>query len=139
MKRWRAGARPRMLCMVVTAVKAAALPGSPRAEILRLRARYLLQIVGLAAAYYVAAHVGYEFEFAGPVAAIMWLPVGVAISFLYLGGIGLWPGVLVGDLLVNDYGALPLGTAIGQTAGNVIGALVATLLMRRLIRDSSPL
>jgi signal transduction histidine kinase len=125
--------------MVVTAVKAVALPGSPRAEILRLRARYLLQIVGLAAAYYVAAHVGYEFEFAGPVAAIMWLPVGVAISFLYLGGIGLWPGVLVGDLLVNDYGALPLGSAIGQTAGNVLEALVATLLMRRLIRDGPPL
>ena len=46
-------------------------------------------------------------EFAGPVAAIVWLPVGVAIAFLYLGGLGLWPGVLVGDLLVNDYSALP--------------------------------
>jgi signal transduction histidine kinase len=125
-----------MLCVFMTAVKAAALPASPRAEVLRLRGRYLLQIAGLAASYYVAAHLGYEFEFAGPVAAIMWLPVGVAIAFLYLGGIGLWPGVLVGDLLVNDYSALPVGSAVGQTCGNVLEALVATLLMRRLIVGS---
>ena len=40
--------------------------------------------------------------------------------FLYLGGLALWPGVLIGDLLVNDYGALPLGTALAQTAGNLL-------------------
>jgi signal transduction histidine kinase len=132
-----------MLRVVMTAVKAAALAGSPRAHVLRRlavrRGRYLLQIVGLAATYYVAAHVGYEFEFAGPVAAIMWLPVGVAISFLYLGGVGLWPGVLVGDLLVNDYAMLPVGSAVGQSCGNLLESLVATLLMGRLIRDRRPL
>jgi signal transduction histidine kinase len=123
----------------MAAVKPAALLVWPRTHLAVLRGRYLLQIVGLAASYYVAAHVGYELEFAGPVAAIMWLPVGVAISFLYLGGVGLWPGVLVGDLLVNDYAALPLGSAVGQTCGNVLEAVVATLLMRRLIRDAPPL
>src|SRR5262249_10256391 len=65
-----------------------------------------------------------------------WLPVGVAIAFLYFGGIGLWPGVLVGDLLVNDYSALPVGSAVAQTAGNVMEALVATLIMRRTIHGS---
>jgi hypothetical protein len=64
-----------------------------------LRARYLAGVVALAGAYYAAAKVGYELEFAGPVAAIVWLPAGVAISFLCLGGLRLWPGVLVGDLL----------------------------------------
>ena len=56
---------------------------------------------------------------------------GSPISFLYLGGVGLWPGVLVGDLLVNDYSALPIGSAVGQTFGNLLEVLVATLLMRR--------
>jgi signal transduction histidine kinase len=93
----------------------------------------------LAITYYAAAQAGYQFEFAGPVAAIVWLPVGVAISFLYLGGIGLWPGVLVGDLLVNDYSALPVGSAAGQTFGNLLEVLVATLLMRRLIPRGAPL
>jgi signal transduction histidine kinase len=93
----------------------------------------------LAAVYYGAAHVGYALEFAGPVAAIIWLPVGVGIAFLYLGGLQLWPGVLVGDLLANNYSALPLGSAIGQTCGNVLEVIVATVLLRRLVRSGSPL
>ncbi|HEX6742756.1 MAG TPA: MASE1 domain-containing protein [Solirubrobacteraceae bacterium] len=121
----------------------AAFPGASWAPALRRwvgwRGRNLLGIGALAVTYYVAAQVGYAFEFAGPVAAIVWLPVGVAISFLYLGGVGLWPGVLVGDLLVNDYSALPVGSAAGQTFGNLLEVLVATLLMRRLIPRGAPL
>jgi signal transduction histidine kinase len=63
----------------------------------------------------------------------------VAIAFLYLGGWRYWPGVLIGDLLANDYHALPLGSALGQTAGNMLEVLIATWLMRRLIRDDAPL
>ncbi|HMJ37674.1 MAG TPA: MASE1 domain-containing protein [Baekduia sp.] len=103
------------------------------------RARYVLGVFVLAMAYYGAAKSGYVLDFAGPVAAILWLPVGVAIAFLYLAGLRFWPGVLIGDLLANDYHALPLGTALGQTAGNMLEALTATVLMRRLIRDGSPL
>src|SRR4051794_16470219 len=104
------------------------------------RGRYVGGVVGLAGAYYGAAKVGYELEFAGPVAAIVWLPAGVAISFLCLGGLRFWPGVLVGDLLANDYSALPVGSAFGQTAGNMVEVLVAALLIRRLAaRHGSPL
>jgi signal transduction histidine kinase len=51
----------------------------------------------LAAIYYASAQVGYAIRFAGSVAAIAWLPVGVAIAFLYLGGIraGSGPGALI--------------------------------------------
>ena len=80
---------------------------------------YPLAVLALAAAYYGAAELGYALEVAGPVAAIVWLPVGVGIAALYLGGTRLWPGVLIGDLLANDYGALPVGTALVQTCGNL--------------------
>src|SRR4051794_20521681 len=127
-------------------VKPAAFPalrGVPRPHAVRrwvaARGRYAAQVGALALTYYVAAQVGFALDFAGPVAAIVWLPVGVAISFLYLGGVGLWPGVLVGDLLVNDYSALPVGSAAGQTFGNLLEVLVATLLMRRLIPRGAPL
>jgi signal transduction histidine kinase len=103
------------------------------------RARQVLGIAALAALYYGAARLGYAFQFAGPVAAIVWLPVGVGISFLYLGGLRLWPGVVVGDLLANDYGALPVGSALGQTAGNVLEVLAATVLLQRLVPTGSPL
>ena len=85
------------------------------------------------------AQIGYALQFAGPVAAIVWLPVGIGVAFLYLGGLRYWPGVLIGDLLANDYAALPLGSALGQTAGNVLEVLVVTVLLRRLVPRGDPL
>jgi signal transduction histidine kinase len=118
-------------------------PRSVRRWLLRMggdpRIRYAVGLLVLPLAYYGAAKSGYVLDFAGPVAAIVWLPVGVAIAFLYLGGWRYWPGVLIGDLLANDYHALPLGSALGQTAGNMLEVLIATGLMRRLIRDGAPL
>jgi signal transduction histidine kinase len=85
------------------------------------------------------AEIGYALQFAGPVAAIVWLPVGIGVAFLYLGGLGYWPGVLIGDLLANDYDALPLGSALGQTLGNVLEVLVITMLLRALVQRDDPL
>ena len=68
-----------------------------------VRGRWVAGVVALAVAYYAAAKLGYALEFSGPVAAIVWLPAGVAIAFLSLGGLRFWPGVLMGDLLANDY------------------------------------
>jgi signal transduction histidine kinase len=99
--------------------------------------RYVATVGLVVAAYYGAAKLGYAIGFAGPVAAIVWLPVGVGIASLYIGGLGLWPGVLAGDLLANDYTALPLGAALGQTAGNLLEVVVAALLLRRLVRGSA--
>src|SRR5689334_7108624 len=116
-------------------------PGSVRLHRLAWGAhgRYVAGVVALAAAYYAAAKVSYELEFGGPVAAIAWFPAGVAIAFLSLGGLRFWPGVLAGDLLANDYTALPLGSALGQTLGNMLEVLVAALLIRRLGARGSPL
>src|SRR5215216_1550023 len=100
---------------------------------------YPVGVAALAGLYYAAAKTGYLLEFAGPVAAIVWLPVGVGIAFLYLGGLRYWPGVLAGDLLANDYAALPVGSALGQTCGNMLEVVLATVLLRRLVRDGSPL
>jgi signal transduction histidine kinase len=121
---------------------AAATAGPERAAIPAASpsaARTAIGVLALAIAYWAAAQLGYALDFAGPVAAIVWLPVGVGISFLYLGGLRLWPGVVLGDLLANDYAALPVGSALGQTTGNLLEMLVATLLMRRLLRGASPL
>jgi len=96
-------------------------------------------VVSLAGLYYATAKMGYLLEFAGPVAAILWLPVGVGIAFLYLGGLRYWPGVLIGDLFANNYMALPVGAALGQTCGNMLEVLLATVLLRRLVRRGSPL
>jgi signal transduction histidine kinase len=70
---------------------------------------------------------------------VVWLPAGVGIAVLYLGGLRFWPGVLAGDLLANDYSTVPWGSALGQTAGNLLEVVVTTLLLKRLLEGSSPL
>src|SRR3954453_1536199 len=104
-----------------------------------VRGRYGAGVAALAPAYYAAAKAGYELASAGPVAAIVWFPAGVAIAFLCLGGLRFWPGVLPGALPSNDSSALPLGSALGQTLGNMLEALVATLLIRRPAAGGPPL
>jgi signal transduction histidine kinase len=101
--------------------------------------RYAFDLLLLVGAYYAAAHLGFALEFTGPVASIVWLPVGVGVAFLYLRGPALWPGVVIGDLLVNNYSELPLGSAVGQSFGNLLEVVVCVILLRRLTPPDRPL
>ncbi len=95
-------------------------------------ARCALKLGVVLAAYYAAAQLGYLLHFAGPVAAFVWLPAGVGIALLYLLGPQFWPAVLVADLLVNNYMTLPVGSAFGQSFGNVLEVVLAAVLLRRI-------
>jgi signal transduction histidine kinase len=101
--------------------------------------RYPVKLALVVAGYYAAAHLGFAFHFTGPIAAIVWLPVGVGIAALYLLGLSAWPAVLAGDLLVNNYAALPVGSAVAQSVGNLAEVTLAALLMRRFARRHPPL
>ena len=92
----------------------------------------------LALLYYGSAKVGYAFGFSGPIASIVWLPVGVGAAFLTIGGLSYWPGALIGDLIANDYSSLPVWGAVGQTVGNLIEVVVIALLVHRIMRQHSP-
>jgi signal transduction histidine kinase len=110
--------------------RAAAVAQSPPA-------RYAVGILALAAAYYGAAKLGQTLRYTASVAAI-WPPAGVGIAALYLWGLRWWPGVFLGEVAVNgellvEDTALPLGSLIGQQAGNMAEIVVGALLIRRLI------
>src|SRR3954465_13011951 len=99
--------------------------------------RYLSGILLLAAAYYGAAKVGQTLQYTASVAA-MWPPAGLGIAALYLWGTRWWPGVFVAELVVNaqllaEPHPLPLGSLVGQQAGNMAEVVVGALLLRRLI------
>jgi signal transduction histidine kinase len=91
----------------------------------------------LGATYYGAAKVGQTLRYTASVSAI-WPPAGLGIAALYLWGLRWWPGVLLGELLVNgqlllDDGTFPIGSLLGQQAGNMAEIIVGALLLRRLI------
>jgi PAS domain S-box-containing protein len=93
---------------------------------------YLLAVAILAGAYYAAAKLGLRLAYLHGAVTALWPPVGVGIAALVLGGARLWPGILVGDLLVGDYSS-PIGTVLGQTLGNTLEVVLAAVVLRRLV------
>jgi signal transduction histidine kinase len=91
----------------------------------------------LLAAYYGAAKLGQTLRYTASVSA-MWPPAGLGIAALYLWGTRWWPGVLLGEIAINAElwmgdGAYPLGSLLGQQAGNMAEIVVGALLLRRLL------
>jgi signal transduction histidine kinase len=95
-------------------------------------ARYAAGVVVIALAYDVFAQGGEALLLTGPAGAF-WPATGVGIAVLYLGGLRWWPAVLLGDLLSREWAQLPLGTALAQSAGNLARAVVAAIILRRLL------
>ena len=99
--------------------------------------RYVGGVILLAAAYYGAAKLGQTLRYTASVSAV-WPPAGLGIAALYLWGIRWWPGVLLGELVVNgqlllDDSAIPIGSLIGQQTGNMAEVVLGALLLRRFI------
>src|ERR1043165_1012425 len=85
--------------------------------------RYAGGVVLLAAAYYGAAKIGQALHYTASVSAI-WPPAGLGIAALSLWGLRWWPGVLLGEIVVNGElllgnTAIPTGSLLGQQAGNM--------------------
>lgn len=98
--------------------------------------RYAAGVLLIAGGYYAAAQSGEALLLTGGVGAF-WPATGVGIAVLYLGGLRWWPGILLGDLvgtLVDFPGARqPLGIALADTAGHVARAVVAVVILQRLV------
>src|SRR4051795_4092108 len=93
---------------------------------------YLGSVLLLAGLYYAAAKIGLRLAYLNGAVTALWPPVGVGIAALVLYGPRLWPGIVVGDLLVADFSS-PAGTVLGQTVGNTLEVVIAAVLLRRLI------
>lgn len=100
-------------------------------------ARQVAGCLAIGAAYYGAAKLGQTLRYTASVSAI-WPPAGLGIAALYLFGLRWWPGIFIGELLVNtelhlDNPGLPLGSLIGQQIGNMAEVIVGAWLLGRLI------
>jgi signal transduction histidine kinase len=100
-------------------------------------------VVALAACYYGAAKIAQTLRYTASVSA-MWPPAGVGIAALYLWGVRWWPGIFLGELVINaelllDHTNLPLGSVAGQQCGNMAEVVVGALLLRRILGERTPL
>jgi signal transduction histidine kinase len=95
--------------------------------------------VALAAgAYYLAGRIGLELAYLDGAVAALWPPAGLGLAVLFLGGLRLWPAIVIGDLFLGDY-STPLGTVLAQTVGNTVAIVTAAWLLRRFTHNRGSL
>jgi signal transduction histidine kinase len=94
-------------------------------------ALYAASVALVALAYYLAGRIGLELAYLDGAVAALWPPAGLGLAVLFLYGVRLWPGVVIGDVLLADF-STPLGTVLGQTVGNTLAVVAAAVLLRRL-------
>jgi integral membrane sensor domain MASE1 len=94
-------------------------------------ALYASSLALVALAYYLTGRLGLKLAYLDGAVAALWPPAGLGLAVLFLWGFRLWPGIVIGDLLLGDY-STPLGTVLGQTVGNTLALVVAAALLRRL-------
>ncbi len=93
--------------------------------------RVLLEIVGLAACYLVAAFVGLKFAIPPGNATAIWPPSGIALAGVLLLGPWASPGIWLGATLANLTTAVTFPAAAAIGLGNTLEALIGAWLLRR--------
>ena len=101
--------------------------GFPRFALARLAA-----IVILALAYAALARMGLALDAVSGFATLVWPPTGLSVAALWLYGLELWPGVLLGAFVANATAGAPPGIAAAIAGGNTLEAVVAVLVLRRV-------
>ena len=101
-------------------------------------------ILVLAAAYTLSGKAGLLLAIPPGYATAVWPPSGIAVAALLLGGLWLWPGVLLGSVVVNLWmsGDFATPDSLGRSAlvavGIGAGAALQAVLASSLVRMSVP-
>src|SRR6266550_8738784 len=110
-------------------------PGNPQPPTPTLKGvRYAGCLVLLAAAYVVAARIGFAASAVHPVVSSAWPPSGIAFAVLVLLGLRFWPAIAVGAFVVNLLGGIPPVGALSIATGNTLEAFIGVWLLTRIVR-----
>jgi PAS domain S-box-containing protein len=93
-----------------------------------------LVFIGLAvaAAYVVAAEIGFRFAFVAEQITTVWAPTGIALAVFLFWGVRLWPAIWLGAFLANAGTAAPVWTSFVIASGNTLEGVLAVVALRRL-------
>ena len=96
------------------------------------RLKQAAEILGLAVVYALVARLGLGMDAVGGFATLVWPPTGIALAALLLFGFRLWPGIVLGALIVNIWMGAPVLVALGISGGNTLEAVVGAYALRRV-------
>jgi signal transduction histidine kinase/CheY-like chemotaxis protein len=95
---------------------------------------YLGQVLGLTLVYAGAGRVSYWLApVQGDSVALWYAPTGIALAAVLCLGYRVWPGIVLGQLLLNLLVSHPLAAAPAIAAGSALEALLGAYLLRQLL------
>ncbi|MEV5612771.1 MASE1 domain-containing protein [Streptomyces sp. NPDC052225] len=94
----------------------------------------VLKALAVAVCYYVAGRLGLmgQLVIEGVIVTPVWPPTGLALAALLVFGVGVWPGIALGSLLVIASLTTPQLPTLITVAGNTAAPLCACLLLHRV-------
>jgi PAS domain S-box-containing protein len=109
----------------------------------RVAARVLSEIIGVAIVYYLSGKLGRTVAPPPGLATVFWPPSGIALAALLILGRRVWPGILLGAFLSNNWSGieisharaaiLTLATGVGIDTGSLLQALLGAELVNRFV------
>jgi PAS domain S-box-containing protein len=113
----------------------------------RFDARWLGEVLALAALYFLTARLGLLMAIPGGHVTPVWPPSGIALAAVLLRGRRVWPGIWLGSFAANfwDFSGSPMSLATDLATSAVFGigaslaALLGSQLLRRFMGERNPL
>lgn len=91
-----------------------------------------LQLLVMAAAYYLSARIGLQLALVRGQVTPLWPPTGIGLACLLLFGIRRWPGITLGAFVTNVTLGPSLPGVIAISLGNTLAPVIAWLLLRQV-------
>ncbi|MEK7530566.1 MAG: MASE1 domain-containing protein [Patescibacteria group bacterium] len=98
---------------------------------MHVRSRDLFWNLIVFTVYVGTAYLCLQFDSVNTFAAPVWVPTGIAIGALAIGGYRLWPSIILGALSINLLFGAPFLVAAGIATGNTLEALAGAYLISR--------
>jgi len=98
---------------------------------LKAHAIWVLQLLGVAVAYYAGTQVSVLTIPLGLPVTSLWFSAGIGLACLFYLGVRIWPGIMVGSFMSNIDVVPPLEALLVAT-GNTLAPLCAYLVLRRV-------
>ncbi|MGQ9488115.1 MAG: MASE1 domain-containing protein [Armatimonadota bacterium] len=96
--------------------------------------RYVFLNILVAGVYLATAKLGLQFAYAHEMATLIWMPTGISLAAVLLGGYGLLPGVALGTFLSVATADVPLWVAGTTAVGNTLEAFAGAFFLGRYAR-----
>jgi diguanylate cyclase (GGDEF)-like protein len=94
--------------------------------------RWLLTVGACTALYVGASQIGFALAYVDGAVSTVWVPTGLALVMVVLGGRKLWPAIFIGEFAANLIHGSSASTSLGMGVGDVLEALAGQTLLARV-------